>query len=118
VKYRLTSRIEIVVLFVLSAVLLAWLSRDGLDARFQSPVSTVSPLVSPLMPSIVPGAVPVLPDATAPVPERDSGAAPRLFSATVWSSVLPWVAVGAAGFGGLAWALVRLLSYLDLDKPR
>lgn len=112
-RVRLTSWLQIAVLLVLAAVLLALLSRDGLDARFQSPVSTASPSTSPVMPDIIPGDFPVL-----PVPERASQTGPRPFSATVWSSPLPWMAVGVVVFGGLAWALVKLLSRFDRDKRR
>jgi hypothetical protein len=116
VRHQRTSHSQIVVLLLLSVLLLAPLSQGGLGAWFQSPVSTAMPSVSPVMPNIALGVPRVSPDVPTPVQERRTEADARLFSASVWSSLLPWMAVGVVAFGGLAWVLVMLLSRVIPSK--
>jgi len=41
--------------------------------------------------------------------------APRLLTASFWTSLLPWIAVGLVVFGGMAWILNALLVRFESD---
>jgi hypothetical protein len=125
VAYRTKSAAQITALLVASALLLALLRKGGPDAWSQSPVSTVAPSISPMLTDISPGfspvdrgVSPIDPGADQPVftPTRTPGAFSRLFNAQLWSSPLPWIAVGVVLFGALAWALVAVLSRFQAGK--
>lgn len=91
-------------LIVLAALLAFWARSAHSDAWFQSPVS-------PIAPDKATGAMP-LPVVATPSPVVEEKPFP-LFTASFWSSLWPWVAVGLVLFGGLAWGLTRLLRRVE-----
>jgi len=93
VRFGSKSSTLIIVWLILSTVLSFSPALDRPGAWFQSPIS------------------PVIPGATMPIPIK----APRLLTASFWTSLLPWIAVGLVVFGGMAWILNALLVRFESD---
>ena len=116
--YRTRSVIQMAVLLILSTLLLSSLGDDVQTAWSQSPVWTVIPSASPVIPDIEPGFSPVVPHADQPAvrPSRVPGAFSRTLYPWLGTSLAPWIAMGVVFFGGVAWALITLLSRFESDK--
>lgn len=98
------SVVQVLVLLMLSAALLAALGAEGRGLCFQSPPSPVPP--------VAPGGLPIV-RADPASSLRSAARSSRLFSQSLWSSPLPWVAIGVVLFASVAWALTTLISWLE-----
>ena len=105
-RMRLKSLAELIALMIVALCSLALLGWGGTSAWFASPTSPiVSPVHSPVPVESTPGTLgPAEP------------AAP-LWRASLWTSPLPWVAVGLPLFGLFAWALSAMLRRSRPDPP-
>lgn len=93
----------IILVALCALLLLALLDRGGIAGWFQSPLSPLAAEASPIK------AVP-----NEPLRAPRSQTQPSV--ATLWSRPLPWILVGIPLFGGLAAALIVLLSRLKGSK--
>jgi hypothetical protein len=103
---RLKSLKELIALVIVALCSLALLGWGGTSAWFASPASPiVSPVYSPVPIVSTPGALDLI-----------EPAAP-LWRASLWTSPLPWVAVGLPFFGLFAWALSAVLRRSRPEPP-
>jgi len=103
---RLKSLAELIVLVILSLYFLASLGWSGTGAWFASPTS---PIISPVH-SPIP--VESTPETLGPVEPSTP-----LWRSSLWTSPLPWIAVGLPLFGLFAWALSAVLRRSRPDPP-
>jgi hypothetical protein len=79
-------------------------------------VPALTPTTSIVLPSLSSGSSPLPPAAPQPATSPLGIPASSLLGPGVWSSPLPWAAVGVLFFGGMAWLVIAIARQLGSDR--